>query len=432
MRLPLLLITAAVLTACGGGGGSSSTPTTTVPTPPTPEPPPVVVPVTYSVGGGIKGLDTSGLALSNGTETVRPAAGATSFLFAEKFSNGAPYSVSITEQPVLGFLFCFLEGTKSGTIAGADAKAMTASCGSTMARVSTPAINPFVNPYHIATDVAGAIYVADNSGYKVRKISGGVDIVLAGDGTFGNVDGPSVSARFGSLTGVAVDKSGNVFVADNGNRSIRKIATDGTVSTVAGTGPHSSPSGIAVDRAGNLFVTDYYDNLIMKIDPSGVVSVFAGSGRMSSEDGQGVAATFSYPNGICIDAADNLYVAESAGNRIRKITPAGVVTTVAGSGVFGGKADGPADKATFKRPIGVTIDSAGYLYVAELDNLAIRKISPNGMVMTMAGGNGSGSKDGPGGYSSFTAPKGIAADNRGNLFVSDYSQIRKLEPQISP
>jgi secreted PhoX family phosphatase len=232
-------------------------------------------------------------------------------------------------------------------------------------------------------------------------------------------------------------------VTDGANRRIRKISPDGRVTTVAGSGKYGDldgdaytasftyVSGIAVDKAGNLFVADVDNNKIRKITPAGDVSTFAGSGGMDVVDGQGKAASFSYPIGICIDGAGNLFVADSAGDRIRKITPGGMVSTLAGSGIFGGKADGPAGTASFDQPIGIAVDNAGFVYVSELTNKLVRKISPGGQVSTLAGGGLLNFADGTGNAASFAAPKGIAVDNRGNLFVADSNRIRKLAP-VSP
>ncbi|SFF63613.1 Sugar lactone lactonase YvrE [Duganella sp. CF458] len=407
MRLPLLIITATFLTACGGGGSS----TTTAPTTPPPAPPPV----TYSVGGSISGLETSGLALTNGEDTIRPAVGDTRFSFAQKLNNGAAYAVKISAQPVLGFQACSLSGTASGAIAGANVTDVTANCGSTMARVSTLATNSFTNALGVAIDAAGSIYVAEYR--SVRKISGGVETRLSDD------------ARFGLLIGIAVDKDGNVFVADHSNRSIHKITPDGAVTTVA-TNLYSL-AGIAVDKSGNLFVAGYATNQIAKITPAGVLSVLAGDSTLGTADGQGQAATFSNPFGICIDAADNLYVTDAVSDRIRKVTPDGLVTTIAGSGNVGGKADGPAASASFDQPLGIAIDKAGYLYVADARNNLVRKISPGGMVTTLAG-SVSGSADGIGGTASFSMARGIAADNRGNLIMVDADLLRQLTPQVGP
>lgn len=428
MRLSLLIVIATLLTGCGGGG------TSTAP----------VTPASYTVRGDITGLEASGLTLTNGSDTVHPAAGSLSFSFAQQLSKDAPYSVNIATQP-LGFQLCHLTGPASGTIASMEIVAITVNCASALGLVSTIAgtdgtiggfVDPlttsaFSNPYHVAVDAEGTIYVADNSNSSIRKIRDGIVTTLAGNGVNGNADGTGTKARFGSPIGIAVDNAGNLFVTDGSNRNIRKIAPDGIVTTVASSG-FTSPDGIAVDKAGNLFVADYYDNRIRKVTPAGEVSTFAGSGNMGEVDGQGDAASFSNPAGICIDAAGNLYVSDSAGNRIRKITPTGAVSTLAGSGVFGGNTDGPKASATFNQPIGITVDNAGFVYVAEMGNNLVRRVSPSGQVTTLAGGGVGFKTDGLGNVASFASLKGISTDNHGNLIVADGTRIRKLTPALAP
>lgn len=443
MRTSLLIASSVLLTACGGGGGGTSAP---VPVPIPPAAP------TYTLGGSITGLEASGLTLANGADTLRPAPGDTRFTFAQKMHAATPYAVSVAVQP-LGFQLCRLTGPFAATIADGDVSAIALGCGAASASVSTLAggdnaqggyvdpstSNGFSNPYHIAVDAAGTIYVADNGNSVIRKISGGVVTTFAGS-VSGNADGLGAKARFGSPTGIALDDVGNLYVTDGTNRNIRKITSDGKVTTVAGNGDYghtngsvytasfTSPSGIAVDKAGNIYIADTYDNRIRKITPAGEVSTFAGSGSMGKEDGQGEAASFSYPTGMSIDAAGNLYIADSAGNRIRRISTSGVVSTLAGSGLFGGHADGAAATATFNQPIGITIDNAGFIYVAEVRNRLVRKLSPSGQVSTLAGGGDSYKTDGIGRVASFASPKGIAVDKLGNLFLADGTRIRKLAP----
>lgn len=441
MRTPLLIATSVLLTACGGGSSAPATP----PAAPT-----------YALGGSITGLEASGMVLANGADTIRPAPGDSRFTFAQRLPAATPYAVSIATQP-LGFQLCRLSGPVAATIANGDVSAIALDCAAAAASVSTVAgsdgsiggyVDPSTgsalsNPYHLTVDAAGTIYVADNGNSVIRKISGGVVTTFAG-GVSGNADGLGTKARFGSPTGVALDDGGNLYVTDGTNRNIRKIAPDGQVTTVAGNGDYghangsvytasfTGPSGIAVDKARNLYIADPYDQRIRKITPAGEVSTFAGSGSIGKADGQGEAASFSYPAGITIDAAGNLYVADSAGNRIRKISPSGAVSTLAGSGVSGGRADGPAQAATFYQPIGIAVDNAGFIYISEMMNNLVRKLSPSGQVSTLAGGGASYKTDGIGSVASFASLKGIAVDNRGNLFVADGTRIRKLTPVAIP
>ncbi|MDR2208342.1 MAG: hypothetical protein LBE22_05145, partial [Azoarcus sp.] len=222
---------------------------------------------------------------------------------------------------------------------------------------------------------------------KVAKVS-----TLAG-GEEGFADGVGGEAKFYWPFGITSDAAGNLYVADGGNHRIRKITPAGEVSTLAGgeegfadgvgsDAEFDHPSGIAIDAAGNLYVADGGNHRIRKITPAGEVSTLAG-GEEGFADGVGSDAKFEHPFGITVDAAGRLYVADTANDRIRKITPAGVVSTLAGGEL--GFADGVGSNAKFSRPFGITSDAAGNLYVADTVNNRIRKITPAGEVSTLAG-----------------------------------------------
>ncbi len=261
---------------------------------------------------------------------------------------------------------------------------------------------------------------------------------LAGSGSIGSADGTGAAASFNYPVGLGIDASGNVYVADRFNHKVRKMTPAGVVTTLAGSGVPGgvdgtgaaasldNPWGIVVDPSGNLYVTELYGSRIRKITPAGAVTTFAGSGVQGSTDGTGTAATFNYPSGIVMDASGNLFVADGVGHKIRKITPAGVVTTFAGSGAPG-SANGTGTAASFKLPFGLAIDAAGNLYVGEEGNFDIRKITPAGVVTTLAGGT-QGSADGTGAAASFQDPWGLTVDAAGNIIVADtYShKIRKI------
>jgi sugar lactone lactonase YvrE len=337
----------------------------------------------------------------------------------------------------------------------------------------------FDSPQGIAADPFGNVYVADVNSNTIRKItSAGAVTTLAGDaGITGAMDGVGNAALFSGARGVAVDASGNLYIADHGNGTIRKITPGAVVSTLAGTagilagqaifggappvdGPGAAatfcgPEGVAVDKLGNVFVTDDCQT-IRKIDPSGNVTTIAGNPQISgSTDGTGAAASFSGLAGIAIDAAGNLYVGDikytfgvfggmfPSGASIRKIAPGGVVSTLAGSQNTLGSADGTGAAAQFDLPGGIAVDSQGNLYVADSVNCTIRKINPNGtvaniagaqvpagIVTTFAGAVGQcSSTDGAPGAARFAGPGGIAIDSVGNLYVVDgLSTIRKVAP----
>ena len=209
---------------------------------------------------------------------------------------------------------------------------------------------------------------------------------VAGVSMLGSADAVGANASFNYPSGIVADSSGNLFIADTGNSKIRKITPAGVVSTIAGGDSNGStdavgtdasfnfPSGIAIDSNNNLFVTDAGNNKIRKITPSGVVSTIAGSGLSGSTDAVGTDASFFYPSGITVDSSDNLFITDFTSSKIRKITPAGVVSTIAG-GAISGSTDGVGTDASFNHPVGITIDSNNNLFVADSSSNTIRKIS---------------------------------------------------------
>jgi sugar lactone lactonase YvrE len=254
----------------------------------------------------------------------------------------------------------------------------------------------FDEPKGVAIDAAKTLYIADSGNNLIRKItSAGLVTTLAGSDSTGMADGPGNTATFFSPSGVAVDGSGNVFVADAGNNLIRMITPAGLVSTPAGSLDGSvfyNPTGIAIDGNNNLFVANNLANNILEVS-LGKVSVFAGNGQQGATDGPGSLAAFYYPNSLALDAAGNVYVADGINNTIRKITPAGVVSTLAGNGTAG-NLDGTGAAASFNGPAGLAVDATGNVYVADANNNTIRKITPAGVVTTFAGSGEAGAKNG--------------------------------------
>jgi sugar lactone lactonase YvrE len=293
----------------------------------------------------------------------------------------------------------------------------------------------------IKLDSNGNMYTADYINNKIIKITpSGVVTTLAGSGTQGSIDGNGTAASFNNPQGLAVDSTGNVYVADTGNHRIRKITPAGLVTTLAGSTSGSidgtgtaakfnSPNGLAVDSNGNVYVADTNNSRIRKITPAGVVSILAGS-TPGSTDATGTAAKFSYPNKVAVDSTGNVYVADTNNNRIRKITPAGLVTTLAGS--TSGFADGNGTAAKFSYPNGLEVDSTGNVYVADTYNNRIRKITSNGEVSILAGSGSEVSTDGTGTAASFNRPNGLAVDSTGNVYVVDNNiVIRKINSASS-
>jgi len=302
-------------------------------------------------------------------------------------------------------------------------------------------------PTGVAIDIAGNLYVVDASKNVVQKISGGQISTLAGTpGVAGPLDGSGAAAQFNQPTGIAIDPFGNIIVADSGNGTIRKITSSGTVTTLAGsssnrgnvdgtgtTAQFNKPTGVAANSVGDLFVADAFADTIRRITASSLmVTTLAGAnGVRGNTDGTGSAALFNQPANVALDAAGNIYVADAFNDLIRKITPSGVVTTLAGLDGVSGFTDGTGINALFNQPFGIAVDSAGNVFVADTGNSIIRKITPAGVVVTIAGLPGvAGFKDGPAiSTAEFNQPHGLCVDASENIYIADTGNgvIRKID-----
>ena len=308
----------------------------------------------------------------------------------------------------------------------------------------------FSTPEGVAVDSANNLYVADSNSHTIRKVTpAGVVTTLVGlAGHPGIVDGTGSAARFRNPYGLAVDSAGNVYVADVGNHLIRKVTPAGLVTTLAGnasilgtnglpaggyadgTGSAARfnvPLGVAVDGAGNVFVTDWQNDVIRKVTPDGVVTTLAGNAYVAGAfaDGTGAAARFYRPRGLAIDSAGNLVVGDEFNYVIRKVTPGGAVTTLAGTHGSHGSADGAGSSAQFFRPMGVAVDGFGNILVADGTNNTIRKVTAAGVVTTIGGSAGTtGSADGTGPTARFNGPRDVAVDSDGNVYVADALNFR--------
>lgn len=296
----------------------------------------------------------------------------------------------------------------------------------------------FVEMYGIITDGDGNIYVSEAATHRIRKITpDGVVTTFAGQGIAGYQDGPGSQALFLKPTGLTIDGSGNLYLAEYGAHRIRKIAPDGTVSTVAGSGVAGGADGsameaqfnyprcITVDAQGNLYVGETYR--IRKITPDGTVSTLAG-GSQGYVDAAGAEAKFDSIADLTIDTQGFLYAADYFNSVIRKISSSGEVTTAAGSGTPG-SADGLAAEASFDRPTGVAVHADGSILVAESRGKRIRKVIPGVVVNTIAGNGTAGFDDGTAGNVTFNKPNAIAVDSQNNIYVADNYRVRKIVVQ---
>lgn len=316
-----------------------------------------------------------------------------------------------------------------------------------------PFFSTFNNPHGIAVDTAGNVYVADRFNHKIRKIDKtGQVSTFAGSGNIGSANGIGETASFYEPWGVATDIAGNVYVADTKNNKIRKITPTGLVSTFAGNGSYGfadspsplnatfgNPSGIVLDKSGNIYVADHLTHIIRKISPSGNVKTFAGSkinypNNHGDNDGQGSSARFYRPYGIALDKDGNLFVADEWNHKIRKITPSGNVTTYAGIGTIGAT-NGAGDEAQFNFPWDVAIDDFGNIFVMDGYNHVVRKINLVQKVSTYVGTVGTiGAQDGEGAAASFNGATGIFHSKKHDaIYIADaYNHlIRKILP-VSP
>ncbi len=416
----------------------------------------------FKVSGAVSGL-TLGQSVTlknNGSDAqtvTYSASGSSGFTFSSPIAFGSAYTVSVGTQPASQK--CTISNA-SGTMGASDIASVSVQCADPTYTVSTFATQyalgnygPPAIPIALGVDPSNNIYAIDKDSNKIRKITpSGTVSHFAGTGAWGSDNGPALSASFKEPSGIVFDNGGNAYIVETYGHQIRKINTSGVVSTLTGSGTCFARDGdlasasfcgnsaIAIDVSGNLYTGDSFFELssIRKINLSTrTVSTLAGnsdpvrSGGKGYVDGVGANARFYNIWGMAVDSSGNVYVADTANHAIRKVTPSGEVTTLAGRGPdpYGGDADGTGAMAAFAYPLAIAIDASGNLYVVD-GNRKVKRITPFGVVTTIAGTGAFGATDGAGRDASFQGLSSITIDSRGNIYVSDASavNIRKLTP----
>ncbi|WP_208022776.1 T9SS type A sorting domain-containing protein [Flavobacterium jejuense] len=334
-----------------------------------------------------------------------------------------------------------LQPTNTGGIIPSEPVVSTfAGTGSVGSLDGTSGIATFNFPTVVTLGNQNNIIVVDRSNHKIRNISSTKNVsTIAGTGTIGAVNGPSNMASFRFPDGAIVDSQGNIFITDQSNHKIRKIDINGQVSTFAGTGiagfqdgaalsaKFYFPAAMAIDSNDNLYIADYSNHRIRKITPDGLVSTVAGLGSAGAIDGNTSTATFNGPTGLCLDSSGIIYVADYGNHKIRKIDTNGQVSTFVGSGIAGA-VDNNGIIASFNHPAVVTMDSQNNFYVTDEDNNKIRKINALGDVTTFAGTGSQGAIDDVASLATFKGPTGIVVNDNDEVIIADYGnhKIRKI------
>jgi streptogramin lyase len=376
-------------------------------------------------GSGFDAANFHNTVYFNGQEATITGFNATELIVTvPKLAGTGPVSVSVSGRTGQGPIFTYDTTLIVTTFAGS---------GRAGYADGPDSLASFSGPYGLAVDTGGNLYVADAGNRCIRKITpdGTVTTFAGSPATIDMVDGQGTTARFQSVGELAMDDTGNIYVMDPADYAIRKISPTGYVSTIFRT-PQPEPfygsaniAGIAVDAPGNIYYGDDLHNQVIKVSPAGVSSIFAGGGGMIFGDGTGTSASFSSPDGMAFGPNGDLYVTDDGNNAIRVVTPAGVVTTLAGD-IEAGFLNGPGPYAKFFFPQNIALDKRGNVYVNDYNNRVIRKISTSDIVSTYSyGGTGTGANG------LFGSIGSLAIDAAGNIYVTDlaYNIIRKVSIQ---
>ena len=391
-----------------------------------------------STSGGTWSSATTGVATAGaGTGVVTGIASGTSLVAYTLAATGCNVNVTVTVSPFTGLLIKTIAGTGTAGYSGDGGAGVSAKVNA---------------PWGVAADYLGNVFIADNANNRVRKVNAsGIITTLAGNGTPGETGdgGPATAAEISNSGqgGVATDQLGNKYIADFANCCIRKVSASGVITVFAGIpgscgftgdgGPATSakmvaPISITVDVSGNVYFTDYANSRVRKVNTSGVITTVAGIGS-TAFSGDGSAATLAaigQPWGVTTDLAGNIYVSDVAHDRVRKINTSGIINTYAGSSSAGYGGDGSAaTAASLNQPTGIVMDGLGNLFIADLINNRIRKVTSAGIISTVVG-NGTGGFGGDaciatGGV--LNNPTGVAVDGNGNLYIADQSNNRVRE-----
>jgi titin len=385
--------------------------------------------------------------IDGGTNWSDADAGTTSPVTVSGLENGTNYSIklravnsagnsaassAVTVTPRTGYTLSFFAGT-----------------GTPGTPTAGPAISSKLNgPSGVAVDSSGNVYIANTDNHTVLKVtSGGALSVFAGTGTAGTpTAGPATSSKLNGPSGIAVDSSGNVFIADKGNNRVLKVTSGGTLSFFAGNGTSgaptagvatssklSGPMGVVVDSSGNVYIAQATYATIVKVTSGGTLSTFAGTGT-HGEPTAGPATSSrigEQQQGLAVDSSNNVYIADRNFNVVMKVTPTGTLSIFAGTGTLGVPIEGPATSSGLNTPWGLAVDSAGNVYVTDGGNQVIEKIDANGNLWVIAGTGTQGlSSAGTALLSDLTYPAGLAVDSAGNLYNANYydSRVEKFTP----